>query len=736
MFFWGWLKYGPVNDIMYITTAAKAVILGGSSFFITSLLIWGKRWIDKGGLRETETRGAKCSIGVLPGWQQWDRSKKKVKVDADRWPRVALWHRGAPKEYAEAFQAILDTLGYRPDFPASPVTGGHGGQTLLNHTLNVIETGLEMMDQWVFQRRPSDPLAGGSLSKDDRDLVVLILAGHDIGKLDAFRVEDGKVVERKRSHDREGSRILASMNEVWAIPEDDRKSLIAVVAHEHHPQDFPTHEDDRTRLLLEFLIDADTEASKREEGKSGLQTGADQEGQDHQDQPPTQAAQDVFGDDESIWLWFMDFLSKPGSINGRDKRFRVGFKGHDDLIYLNEVSIRRAMAKEFYQDSTMAENRKGDGRYVITENLMRILEDRKVLVQEWDGKRFSYKNALFRISSRDKNGRVLGQWSAGLVVNLGENMPESLRAMNPAPNPPKIDEPVFAQRALKTPRDQAAKQQETQETLDQEIHEIQPIEEESWEEISVEEPEPEQETGQETAQETHQDKQDETVDTRIPSGSHEDAFDEYQEDTPEFAPDLTSFDYGTEALEEASEKLNNINKSRNKGKRRPRPISDRAREYQATLAGNVSPKREDWVPESASNTNANAVRATASKNSESKPGHPLSLKPSLHCKNDCGLLARAIIAGVLKKNAKNNIGQAEGIKNLEYGEHGTLSFSSKEVIELSALGGLDVSQNLDAFLAAIGDNPKVLGGLTFVRNEQGLVEQVIINVVKVNNDST
>lgn len=699
-FLWGAKEYGLPQDLMYLTVAIKAAILGLVTFFIAAFAMWGKRWIDQGGLVETQARGAQCSIGVLPGWVRWARSKKPMKVNEKRWPRTASWQKKAPEQYARAFQAILDTLGSQPKLPASPVAGGHGGETLLNHTLNVVETGLELLEGWTFDRRPNDPLAGSSVPADDRDVVVLILAGHDLGKLEAFRMEGAKVVEWKRSHDREGARILATMEEIWEIPEDDRKAMIAAVAHEHHPQDLPMHAGDRTRLLLEFLIDSDAEASRREEGKAHHRAENDELQSGVEVVSPPQ--QNSFGEDEVIWMWFIDFLAKPGTINGKDKRFRVGFKGSDGRIVLNEVSIRRAMAEEFYKNPLMAENRKGDGRYTITENLMRILEERRVLLQTWNGQRFSHKNALFRVISRGKGGKVVGQWAAAIIVDLGESMPASLRVMTPAPNPPEIVEAVFSQRAMKDvdgadqggaggkeernpSQTEDARHEEDDAPVDAAPHDspaLAFIEAESWDEPL--------DHASHASPETTPQESDLAPDTQ-------DAFAEGQA----IEAEISSFDYGTQAL--GASDLAPASRGKGRKERRPRAAkTDRAKEFHASLSSDAGDKESADPPKSRDFMGASGRKSSL----------------SLHCKSSCGVLAQAILRG-MEKQGRNSEQEQES--------DGSLSLSSSEVVELSALGALPVV-NLDEFLVAVGDNSRVLGGLTFIRNGEGSVERVIIHL--------
>lgn len=423
------------RELLYLEDAARALRVGLGAFVAAFALVHGWRWIRAGWVLETRTRGALCSVGILPGARRWRR--RPVKLAAKRWPRACAWQASADPDMAAAFRAILDTLGGDPTLAASPVKGAHGDATLLEHSLHVVETGLELLAQgWTYDQRPKDPLHGSALPADAHPLAALILLAHDLGKLDAFRAGGAS----KPSHDREGARILATLEPLWRLPEDDRKTLIAVVAHEHHPQDLPVHTGDQARLLLEFLIAADTLASQREEGKRPASAAVSD----------TDTASET-PDHDALWAWFIDFLVKPNSINGRDKRFRVGFKGSDERFYLNEVSIRRVLAEAFYHDPAQAEVRLGDGRYRLTESLLEMLGARGVLVCEHQGKHFTPKSALFKVVSRSPKGNVLAQWSAALVLDLGALTPPRLRALAPAPNAPEIVEAVFGQRALKTP---------------------------------------------------------------------------------------------------------------------------------------------------------------------------------------------------------------------------------------------------------------------------------------------
>lgn len=451
---WGLSRYGLPDSGLFLLTAIKSFVWGTLAFSLTIFVSAVLRWARKGWHLPNEERGIHCTIGLVPGVIRWPRRRKSLRVDVTCWPRVARWMTEGQTEYVKAFQAILDVMSAQPAFPASPTKGGHGDATLLEHSLNVAETGLELMPAWRFRPKNRDiDLQGRALAPQDRDIAMLILIGHDIGKLEAFKVKGDSVSIVKRFHDREGGRILATLKEIWSLPEDDRKALIAAVTHEHHPQDLPIHTGDTVRLLLEFLIDADTEAGRREEGRAKTKM-------EEVDDTNSES-------DDLIWEWFLDYIAKPGTINGREQRFRAGFKGADGLLYLNEQVVRTVFAEQFFKNPLQAEIKKGDGRYLITEDLLRILDARGVLICEFDGQRFKYKNALFKVVSNNSQGRILGEWQVAFVVSLGEHTPLGIQALAPAPNPPRITQALYGTRAL---RSISEKDETTHEVADEAKH--------------------------------------------------------------------------------------------------------------------------------------------------------------------------------------------------------------------------------------------------------------------------
>lgn len=434
---WGLSKYGLPDSGLFLLTTLKSFSWGALAFFLTISLSGLLRWARKGWYLPNKERGIQCSIGLVPGVMSWPRRRRSFRVDATCWPRVARWMAEGQTEYVKAFQAILDIISAQPSFPASPTKGGHGDATLLEHSLNVAETGLELMPTWRFQPKNRDiDLQDHALSPQDRDIAMLILVGHDIGKLSAFEVTRDSVKIVKRFHDREGGRILSTIKEIWILPEDDRKALIAAVTHEHHPQDLPTHTGDTVRLLLEFLIASDTEAGRREEGRVKA------ENEDIADKNNES--------DDLIWEWFLDYIAKPGTINGREQRFRAGFKGADGFLYFNEQVVRAALAEQFFRNPLQAEIKKGDGRYLITQELLRILNSRGVLICEFDGQVFNYKNALFKVVSSNNKGRFLSEWQVAFVVSLGKQAPPGIQDLAPAPNPPRITQALYGTRALRS----------------------------------------------------------------------------------------------------------------------------------------------------------------------------------------------------------------------------------------------------------------------------------------------
>lgn len=457
-YLWWFIQVGPSTELFVIPLTNirdgfGALALG---LVVAFGLQMNWRWIQKGWLEATTTRGILCTLGPLPGRASQPRARRLPSLES--WPKTQAWFARAPSLHAQAFRAVLATLYHDPNRPTTLEKGKHGDEPLWRHSLNVVENGLSWLEQgWTYQGRANDRLNGQSFGLADADLLVLILIAHDLGKVDTYVFEQGqrrvpgRYVERFLHHDRRGPQVLARLDETWELENDERRTLCLVIGHDHHGsknpwQALPEHATDFDALALAFLRAADSFTAAQEEGKAPSMT----ESGGHTESRPIEPTGRLSDDEqERIWRWFLDYLVKPNTINGRDKRFRVGFKATDGRIMLNESQVRRAFAKECLEDPALGEERRGDGTYLASRQLMEVLGEKGVLLCEHDGQRFSPTEALWRSEAVDpKKNKVVGQWNATIVLEPHESLPPRVLGLPAAEKPPRITGPVFPQRAL------------------------------------------------------------------------------------------------------------------------------------------------------------------------------------------------------------------------------------------------------------------------------------------------
>lgn len=344
--------------------------------------------------------------------------------------KVGAWlkaMRSISPAHAALVEALFRIFNHDPMLPATHVAGGHGGKTLIQHSILVTQVMLEMAPSWTYEGlknkkgdisvalrnpmykfNPNDPILG------------IVALAHDLGKMECY-IKDGsgKVVDSRHAHDIVSSQMIARLPEFWDIPKEDRDAITLSIAHYHHPQDLPMHadgraRDDRTIAVMELLIKADKAAGKVESGTTYENTMGEEAEADG-----TPASRLV--DDEVLYNAFIEIIHEPGRINGKDSSTRVGQK-HQGLLYMPESSLRVALIRKLGLSSTPV---LGDGRSVLTVQLMELLAERSLLVQEFDGKVYSFKRAMFRVAFfNSRNGKHLADWPAVLIVNPGANMPQ------------------------------------------------------------------------------------------------------------------------------------------------------------------------------------------------------------------------------------------------------------------------------------------------------------------------
>lgn len=262
-----WVADGMPVSLPDTEKAMRVLIISLATVVFVGLMRLFYRQIGGHYLKGGEAKQARSTIGPVPGYLPPRQAGGEVDFSASRWPHTHEWLHQGDDEYRRLFRAVLGVMATKPGLPASPEPTGHGGCTLLEHSLNVVETGLREVDYWIVDRK-NHRNEGMPVPPEGRDLMPLVLLSHDLGKITAFQTapkDDTTIIKKKAYHDRESARLLGLMEESWALSEDEHNDLIMAVSHEHHPQDIPDHATDQARILMEFLIYADRLASANED---------------------------------------------------------------------------------------------------------------------------------------------------------------------------------------------------------------------------------------------------------------------------------------------------------------------------------------------------------------------------------------------------------------------------------------------------------------------------------------
>lgn len=386
-------------------------------------------------------RGASVSIGDPPSPKEPKRGKVSASMLASRLPWWNEYSKKYPK-HAEAFLAVFAVMHETPRLPASPVPGGHGGATLIDHSLNVVKTMMEMAPKWSYRGHRnkrgeiSFPLLDNTRTEfrfaPGDPIVPLAAFSHDIGKTACYKMNhDGSVREVRKNHDIEGAKLMRTLPEVMALPWKDRMALLTACEYYHHIGSLPysTWIDDRARALIELLIAADIATGQREGGVMAneyqdadlvtpqmqaeaaasapsaeedygselLVAGEDLPVSSGNEPAPirvTASGGDAHG--TALDLAYSALL-EPGRVNGTNAANRVAWK-HGEWLYISDAKLRAAIAKMTGDtDYNMLPHR--GNMHAFTLELMAQLAAAGNLLQEHDGQKFSEKRALFTTKS-------------------------------------------------------------------------------------------------------------------------------------------------------------------------------------------------------------------------------------------------------------------------------------------------------------------------------------------------
>ncbi|AJW47559.1 MULTISPECIES: HD domain-containing protein [Ralstonia] len=203
--------------------------------------------------------------------------------------RYPWWNAYAAKNplHAAALLDVWRILLSKQDLPAAPVPQDHGGATLVEHTLNVLDGMLELAPAWRYEGvrdtkgKVVVPVADVNrgfhvFDKGDpvlNPMLVLAAVAHDIGKVECYRQVDPKRPERVEevapNHGEMGAKMLRGVPSLMNLSIGDRQALILAVSYYHHMSDMPIAGwmGDLPRSLMMLLYEADCLASWREGGR-------------------------------------------------------------------------------------------------------------------------------------------------------------------------------------------------------------------------------------------------------------------------------------------------------------------------------------------------------------------------------------------------------------------------------------------------------------------------------------
>lgn len=391
-------------------------------------------------------RGASVSIGDPPSPNQPSRGKASASMLASRFPWWSAYSKKYPK-HAEAFMAVFSVMSATPRLPASPVPGGHGGATLIEHSFNVVNTMMEMAPKWSYRGHKnkrgeiSFPLLDNTRTEfrfaPGDPIVPLAAFAHDIGKTSCYKMTPGgSVIEVRKNHDIEGAKLLRTLPEMMALPWKDRMAVLTACEYYHHIGSLPysTWIDDRARALIELLIAADIATGQKEGGVmvSEYEEGDSSNSQHSVDISASPSDRDdvLLVDDDSkrtdddgvesdqsgantdvpisgrqvsqgehgtpLDLAY-SVLMEPGRINGTNASTRVAWK-HGEWLYISDAKLRAAVAKLTGDSGYNMLPHRGN-MHPFTLELMAQLASSGNLLQEHEGQRFSEKRALFTTQS-------------------------------------------------------------------------------------------------------------------------------------------------------------------------------------------------------------------------------------------------------------------------------------------------------------------------------------------------
>ena len=398
------------------------------------------------------------------------------------------WWSPFKKAHPGHAQVIIDALHLMNSKPGLPAgyDGGHGGISLIQHSVDVVESMLLLAPDWRFVGIKNKsgkiivPLINGAGAPHDFGKAtplacpILPVAAfvHDIGKVACYEMEAGEVVNVLPKHGEKGAELLRSLPSVMALPMQDRDALLLSVAFYHHLSHMPTPGwiGDRTRSLTALLYVADCEASDKDgeanndvENARRLYHGrADSPAAPEAIATPTpvetvehaapaaavgggetsQASQIAEDAPPAFTLEngatpmdvFVDVIESPEAINSKNRNMRVAWK-HGDWVY---VQIKPLMGQVAGLTDELGLAEKGPARSRFLDALLHSLATKGVLFRGEDANRVAPENAIWTVQSSGagQNGRATPY--EALIVH--GSIADNIHALPDCTYPPHIVE--------------------------------------------------------------------------------------------------------------------------------------------------------------------------------------------------------------------------------------------------------------------------------------------------------
>lgn len=262
---------------------------------------------------------------------------------------------------------ILGTLSAHPDaYAGEGVTG-----SLLEHTLNLCSKAL------MHRRHPG--------------LAAIVAAGHELGKITAYE-KAGEEWRAIKPHDREASRVLATFDSWWALPELERTAVMLAVRFNSQPRFMPDVNGDPTsyKLARDILSAAEGAASEAlaEEKQRTLERSESLEKKELPD---------------VIFETFMRALPQlPFQSRGLPKGVQAVAWKVGKRVYMAEIKLRETVMAKLPADvrGALTPNPKDRVRIQpFTLELLKALDTRGWLVRQLDGTSLEVKEALWNIQA-------------------------------------------------------------------------------------------------------------------------------------------------------------------------------------------------------------------------------------------------------------------------------------------------------------------------------------------------